>query len=32
LPKFGEIIDIKIQGKYGVRYSVNGKLIGFLEP
>ncbi|NGX36710.1 MAG: hypothetical protein K1000chlam1_01562 [Candidatus Anoxychlamydiales bacterium] len=32
LPKFGEVIDIKIQGKYGVRYYKNGELIGFLEP
>jgi hypothetical protein len=32
LPKFGEVIDIKIPGKYGVRYYKNGELIGFLEP
>ena len=32
LPQFGEVIDIKIQGKRGVRYYKNGELIGFLEP
>ncbi len=32
LPKFGDVIDIKIQGKYGVRYYKNGDFIGFLEP
>ena len=32
LPKFGNVIDIKIPGKYGVRYYQNGNLIGFLEP
>jgi len=32
LPKFGNVIDIKIPGKYGVRYYRNGEFIGFLEP
>lgn len=31
LPKFGNVIDIKIPGKYGARYYSNGEFIGFLE-
>lgn len=32
LPKFGNIIDIKVPEGYGARYYKNGKFIGFLEP
>ncbi len=30
--EFGKVIDIMIPGRGGVRFTVNGEMIGFLEP
>ena len=31
-PDFGNVIDIKILGNGGVRFTTNGEMIGFIEP
>ncbi len=31
-PDFGKVIDVMVPGKGGVRFSVDGEMIGFLEP
>ena len=31
-PNLGTVIDIKIPNQGGVRFSIDGKMIGFLEP